>query len=138
MLQITIDNIDNQWCLRIPKGGNVALCHLSEETTYYIITVEHWHLGPKKFMSYLFTKNLIYLTYWPFCVFGVSLWKILLQRVQVRVAMYPSPHMVHLLSVTIRREIIFSWLYITCHKMSGLNKSEIYLVWHEASISILT
>ena len=30
-------DIDNQWCLRILKGWNVALCHLSEENTYYII-----------------------------------------------------------------------------------------------------
>ena len=30
-------NIDNQWCLKIPKGWNVALCRLSEEkyTLYY-------------------------------------------------------------------------------------------------------
>ena len=32
-------NIDNQCCLRIPKGWNVALCHLSEENTLYYMKI---------------------------------------------------------------------------------------------------
>ena len=44
---INRSNIDNQWCLRIPKGWNVTLCHLSEEKyiLYYILD-----LGTKNVM----------------------------------------------------------------------------------------
>ena len=34
-ISIAMSNIDSQWCLKIPRGWNVALCHLSEENTLY-------------------------------------------------------------------------------------------------------